>query len=164
MTCDCDREQDVLDALAAGRWPARCDDDLRAHVDACMVCRDLADVASAVAEDRDRAWGDVQVPSSGIMWWRVQLRAREDAARAAGRPVAFIQGVAASVAVWLAIALFRAIPAQSLGEWRAWLVGGVAITMADVARLTAAVPLLVFVIVGAWLLLAPIAIYFVADE
>jgi hypothetical protein len=72
--------------------------------------------------------------------------------------------VAASVAVWLAIALFRAIPAQSLGEWRAWLVGGVAITMADVARLTAAVPLLVFVIVGAWLLLAPIAIYFVADE
>jgi hypothetical protein len=37
-------------------------------------------------------------------------------------------------------------------------------TITDVSRLTAAVPLVMFVIVGAWLLLAPIAIYFAADE
>ena len=164
MTCECDREQDVLDALAAGRWPARCDEDLRVHVETCVICRDLAAVAAAFADDRDDGWRDVHVPSAGIAWWRAQLRAREDAARAAGRPVAFIQGVAVSVAVWLAIALVRAIPAQSLGEWRAWLADGVTITMADVSRLTAAVPLVMFVIVGAWLLLAPIAIYFVATD
>ena len=167
MTCECDREQDVLDALAAHRWPARCDEDLRAHVGACAICRDLADVAAAFADDQDGAWRDVQVPSAGIVWWRAQLRAREDAARSAGRPVAFIQGVAASVALWLAIALFRAIPAQSVGEWRAWLAGlfpAVTFTMADVSRLTAAVPLLVFGVVGAWLLLAPIAIYLAAAD
>jgi hypothetical protein len=167
MTCECDREQDVLDALAAGRWPARCDEDLRAHVDTCAICRDLADVAAAFADDRDDAWRDVRVPSAGIVWWRAQLRAREDAARAAGRPVAFIQGVAASVAVWLATALLRAIPAQSVSEWRAWLAGllpGVTFTITDVSRLAAAVPLVMFVIVGAWLLLAPIAIYFAAAD
>ncbi len=110
MTCECDREQDVLDALSAGRWPARCDEDLRAHVSACGICHDLVDVATALADDRDATWRDARVPSAGVVWWRAQLRAREDAARAAGRPVAFIQGVAASVAVWLAIALFRAMP------------------------------------------------------
>ena len=161
MTCECDREQDVLDALTAGRWPARCDEDLRAHVSACAVCRDLADVAAALAEDRDAASCDAQVPSAGVVWWRAQLRAREDAARAAGRPVAFVQGVAASVAAWLAVALFRAIPAGFAAEWRAWLANVLpGFTMADVSRVTAAGPLVVFVIVGAWLLLAPIAIYF----
>lgn len=167
MTCECDREHDVLDALAAGRWPSRCDEDLRAHVGACAICRDLADVAAEFADDRDAAWRDAQVPSAGIVWWRAQLRAREDAARSAGRPVAFIQGVAASVAVWLAIALFRAIPAESVGEWRAWLAGllpAVTFTMADVSRLTAAVPLFVIVIVAGWLLLAPLAIYLAAAD
>jgi len=162
MTCECDREPDVLDALAAGRWPARCDEDLRAHVSACAICRDLADVATAFAEDRDAAWRAAHVPSAGVVWWRAQLRAREDAARAAGRPVAFVQGVAASVAAWLAVALFRAIPAGFAAEWRTWLANvlpGLTFTMTDVSRLTAAVPLVMFVIVGGWLLLAPIAIY-----
>ncbi len=167
MTCECDREQDVLDALAAGRWPARCDDDLSAHVSACAICRDLADVATELAKDWDAARSDAHVPSAGVVWWRAQLRAREDAARAAGRPVAFVQGVAASVAVWLAVALFRAIPAGFAAEWRAWLANvlpGATFTMADVSRLTAAVPLVMFVIVGAWLLLAPIAIYLAAAD
>src|SRR5262245_4747305 len=167
MMCECDREPDVLDALAAGRWPARCDEDLRAHVSACAICRDLADVAAVLADERDDAWSEARVPPAGVMWWRAQLRAREDAARAAGRPVAFIQGVAASVAVWLAIALFRAIPAESVAEWRAWAAGllpGVPLTMADVAWLTAGVPLVIIAIVGAWLVLAPIAIYFAAAD
>ena len=168
MTCECDREQDVLDALAAGRWPARCDEDLRAHVSACAICHDLVDVVAALADDRDATWREARLPSAGAVWWRAQLRAREDAARAAGRPVAFIQGVAASVAAWLAIALFRAIPAESVAEWRTWASGllpAVPFTMSEVSRATAILPLVVLLIVGAWLLLAPIVIYLaVPDE
>ena len=166
MTGECVREQDVLDALTAGRWPARCDHDLRAHVSGCAVCRDLGDVASALMAEHDVAWRDARVPSAGSMWWRAQLRAREDAARAAGRPVAFIQGVAASVAVWLVVALFRAVPAESVAEWRASaaaLLPNVPFTMPEVARVTATLPLVVFLVVGAWLVLAPI-VYLAAED
>jgi hypothetical protein len=163
----CEREQDVLDAVSSGRWPARCDEELRAHVNVCVVCSDLAEVAAAVIEDRDAAWSHAHVPSAGIVWWRAQLRAREDAARAAGRPVAFIQGVAASVALWLIVSLVRALPVEYLSSWRTW-VGSVlpnfTFTMADVARVTAAVPLVVFILVAVWLVLAPVAIYFAAAE
>ena len=168
MMLECDREQDVLDALSAGRWPERCDAELRAHVTSCPACGDLADVATALLDDRDSAWRDARVPPSGVVWWRAQLRAREEAARAAARPLAFIQGVAASFAVWLVVALLRAVPLEYLSGWRAWAAAAIAdvtFKMPDVARLTAAVPVSVLFILGAWLLLAPIAIYFaVADE
>lgn len=168
MMLECGREQDVLDAISAGRWPDRCDAELRAHVPSCPLCADLADVAAALLDDRDSAWRDARVPPSGVVWWRAQLRAREEAARAAGRPLAFIQGVAASLGVWMVVALLRAVPREDLSAWRAWAAAAmpdVTFAMPDVARLTAAVPLGVLVILGAWLLLAPIAIYFaVADE
>jgi hypothetical protein len=66
------------------------------------------------------------------------------------------------------IALFRAIPAEYVSEWRTWFVSllpNATLTMADVSRVTATLPLIVFLLVGAWLLLAPLAIYLaVTDE
>jgi hypothetical protein len=168
MTVACIREEDVLDAIASSRWPSRCDEELRTHVRNCAVCADLAEVAEAFVTDRDVARSEARVPSAGVVWWRAQLRAREAAARAAGRPVAFIQGIAASVAVWLVVALFRAIPADYVTDWRTWAAGllpSVKITMADVARIASTVPFAVVVIIGASLLLAPLAIYLaVGDE
>jgi hypothetical protein len=100
------------------------------------------------------------------MWWRAQLRAREDAARAAGRPVAFVQGVAASVAVWLMIALFRALPAETVAEWRNWAADllPTGFFAMNVSQVTAALPLVVFFVVGAWLLLTPIAAYLAFED
>lgn len=118
-----------------------------------------------IADDREAVWSEARVPSAGAVWWRSQLRAREDAAREAGRPVAFIQGVAASVAVWLIVSLVRALPAGYLSEWRTWVSSSLpALTMADVARVTTAVPLIVFILVAVWLVLAPVAIYFAATD
>src|SRR3954471_20656793 len=163
---ECDREQDVLDALAAGRWRERWNDDLRAHVSACDVCADLANVAAALLDD-DAAGIDARVPPAGVVWWRAQLRAREDAARAAGRPLAFVQGVAASVSLWLIVALFRALPDGYVSEWRASLTTSVpafTFTMADVQRVAEAVPVVLVVLIAAWLVLAPVAIYFAAAD
>lgn len=168
MTLECVREEDVLDALASNRWPSRCDDDLRTHVEHCHVCADLAEVAHSLSDDGDAAWQEARVPSAGIVWWRAQLRAREDAARAAGRPVAFIQGVAASVAVWLAVSLYRALPAGYGGGWRTWMNGvlpSAKIAIADVTTVASTVPLVLVIVIGASLVLAPLAIYFaLVDE
>ncbi len=91
-------------AVASRRWPDRCEADLRAHVASCDVCRDVAEVAVAFGADQDAAWQRVHVPSAAHVWWRLQMRARQDAERAALRPIAVVQGVAAMGAAGLAIA------------------------------------------------------------
>ena len=165
MMGECAREQDVLDALAAQRWPARCDDDLRLHVGACPLCRDLVEVASAVIEDHDRAYEHAHVPPSGVVWWRAQLRAREEDARAAARPIAFVQGVAVSMAAWLALTLIRAIPPAAIAPWKNWVAGVVPhITVSALGDLTAAVPLSIILGIGAALLVVPFAIYLAVAE
>ena len=103
MFPDCPREPDVIDALTTGQWPGRCDDDLRAHVAECEGCRDLAAILPPLAQ----AWADTRsvaaVPASGMVWWRAQLRARQEAASAAARPIAVVQGIAGLAGVALAL-------------------------------------------------------------
>lgn len=100
---DCPFETDVLDALASHRWPARAGEELRAHVAACDGCRDLADTAGALLHEHEAAYAEARVPSSAVVWHRAQLRAREEAARAATRPIGFVQGLAFACGIALAL-------------------------------------------------------------
>lgn len=126
MTWECEREQEVLDAAATGRWPDRADADLRTHVASCAICADLAEIAPLFVEDRDAAWEQADVPSASAVWWRAQLRARRDAAERATRPVVLVQRVAL---VYAGVALFGL--GVLLGPWiRAW-----ALATAGVAQL-----------------------------
>jgi hypothetical protein len=115
-TIECTREQDVIDALASGRWPERAPGDLHAHVASCPVCSDTLTVASLVLADRDDPAADPHIPSSAVMWWRAQMRARQEAAREAARPIAVAQVVGAicAVAVLLVVGLWFSPLA---GEW-----------------------------------------------
>lgn len=94
---ECAREQDVLDALAARRWPARCDEDLIAHVARCSVCADMIAVVQPIGEAHEEVWPSIQVPSASTVWWRAQLRARQEATRRAARPITIVQIAAAIV-------------------------------------------------------------------
>ena len=166
MTAECSCEEDVLDAITARRWPDRCDAELRAHVTSCHICIDLVRVATALLEDREVAWSDARLPPSGVVWWRAQLRAREDAARAAARPLAFIQGVAASVALWLVVTIVRGMPPADVSAWRTWFAAwlpGTSFPATDILRLpdlAGMVPISILCLLAAWLVLAPVAIYF----
>jgi hypothetical protein len=167
MIADCDREQDVLDAITSQRWPTRCDEDLQAHVRTCSFCADLVEVASALLDEHASAHQEARIPSSGIVWWRAQLRARDEDARAAARPIAFVQGIAASVAVWLLVTFIRAVPAATFVAWKDWVLGfmpHVSLPVPSLAHVAAAIPVGVLVVVGAALLLAPLAIYFAVAE
>jgi hypothetical protein len=171
MTIECHWEEDVLDALTARQWPDRCPPDLRAHVKSCAICTDLVEVASAVQVDHDVAWREARVPPSSVVWWRAQLRAREDAARSAARPLGFIQGVAATIAVWLVVTLLRAVPSSTFAAWRAaarQLPPFVTFTLSDVVsvfHLAGIAPIVILCLLATWLLVAPLAIYFaVGDE
>jgi hypothetical protein len=87
---ECPHESDVLTMVVTGQWAERAPADLRAHVAACELCADLALVAQAIDEDHS-AEIEPRLPSPGTMWWRAQLRARQDAAHQVGRPITVAQ-------------------------------------------------------------------------
>jgi hypothetical protein len=169
MKIECAREQDVLDAITAGRWPERCDAELKAHVDGCGICQDLAAVFVAISEDRDTASESAVVPPASIVWWRSQIRAREEAARTAERPILVAQGVAVVSLLAIGLALVPvALPAAklaivSVSEMTAWLrPRAEAVSTAFTLVTGSALPLIPFV--AAWILLAPVLLYFVLTE
>ena len=97
MKLQCQFEQELLDAIAARRWPNRAEAQLREHVAHCGLCSDVAAIAGAFFEDRDCAQAEAVVPSSSAVWWRAQIRAREEAARVAARPLLIFQALATVV-------------------------------------------------------------------
>jgi hypothetical protein len=170
---ECKREQDVLDAVAAGRWPDRCDDELRAHVAGCAICADVVDVARAFQDEHEIAWRHAQVPPSGRVWWRAEMRARHEAARKAAQPITFVQGVAGACAAGIAAALIGLVwPAvwESLGVLAALtsVKGAFDAGVLEIASASAALPPQILLSLGialaAGLVLTPLALYFVFSE
>ena len=102
-TEECFREPDVVDAVRSGEWPARCEPALREHVASCEVCAETLAVALAFQEDT----GSVEaphLPTAAHVWWRAGIRARQEAAQTAERPMTIVEGVAAASGVGLAAA------------------------------------------------------------
>ena len=114
---ECAHELDVFDAVSTGRWPARVDAELRDHVATCAICTDVVTVAAAFEADPPRFPADHHLPESGVIWWKTQMRAREEARRAAGRPITVAQAVAFASCLGVAGALFGATSAW----FQAWI-------------------------------------------
>jgi hypothetical protein len=118
---ECAREQDVLDAIQAGRWSDDHEDEGREHARRCNVCADLGRVAGALSEESSELQ-DVRVPPAGVVWWKAQRRARQEAARAAAQPIRTAQWLAAAAAAGVAAAAVGIASPWARG-WTAWVVG-----------------------------------------
>jgi len=153
----------VLDALTTGQWPGRGDTELRSHATVCPVCSDLVEVFCPLREAQDSAWHDARVPSSAVMWWRAQMRARQEAARQAARPITVAQVIGSVTALVLAAILLAA-----LSPWlREWMVriGDDLLNHVDLqAAMLARGWLIPALVVGLWLVLAPLAVYFAVSD
>ena len=108
---DCEMESEVLAAVLQDRWPARVDASLREHVAACAICADVVLIAGAIDEAREEMRARAVVPDSGRVWWLAQMRARREAAQAAGRPITAVQVIALACAMGLLGACFGATSA-----------------------------------------------------
>ncbi|HEU4887334.1 MAG TPA: hypothetical protein VFV49_05565 [Thermoanaerobaculia bacterium] len=102
---ECLRAQEALDLVRAGRWPDGCDEETRTHITACTDCADSVQVASMIAADYHAAVRTARVPSSGLVWWRAQRRARQEAEHNAARIVTLVQGVSVAIGVTVAVAI-----------------------------------------------------------
>jgi hypothetical protein len=94
-------------------------------------------VTEAIAAEAADARQEAAPPSSAIVWWRAQMRARQEAARLAERPIAVVHAlsIAAGVGVMLGV-LGYAIAAMK-GSW-GWLAGAAQSTAAAVAAVAGA--------------------------
>ena len=165
---ECRHEAEVIAAVISRRWPDRCDPELRGHVAACEICRDVAAVAMAFGDDQD-AVAQPELPSSAHMWWRLQMRARQDAARAVRKPMVVAQGIAAAGVAGFAMAAIGigwAARSWSLDEAAAVLSPAADSAVASILSMavepTHAALTLVAIATG--LVLMPVAVYFALSE
>jgi hypothetical protein len=62
-------------------------------------------VAQAIADEAAIARREAAPPSSAIVWWRAQLRARQEAAQIADKPIAIVHALSIACGAGLALAL-----------------------------------------------------------
>ena len=108
----CHREDELLDALGRGFIGA----ELAAHVERCAACGELHTVAGALLDDRHEAVAEASVPSAGTMWWRLQMRHRQEAQAVARRSLLIGQAVTLAIAIALVVSLFGSEVAVSVRE------------------------------------------------
>jgi len=77
-------------------------------------------VAEAIAAEASLARAEAQPPSSAIVWWRAQMRARQEATRLAQQPITIVHAVSIAAGVGLLLSLIGYAAAGVKG-WAAWL-------------------------------------------
>jgi hypothetical protein len=98
----CDREVELLELIGTGVWPDRADDDLRAHVERCEYCSELATVVLALSRAPAPA-APSRIPDARLVWHRAQMQARAESARRAARPVVYAQIAMGAIVLVLVI-------------------------------------------------------------
>jgi hypothetical protein len=98
-----------------------------------------AEIAALLQEEYAVATREARVPPAQIVWLRAEMRAREEAARRVTRPIVVAQAVGIAALAGVLVVLLRDVSLSGLPS----------------------LPLaLIEVVLGSWLVLAPIALYF----
>ena len=118
----CPREKEVKELVERGQWPvaAATAPELHAHVAGCRSCSEFALVTTAFKRARVEASNDAKFGSPRVLWWRAQLRRRNEAVERMGRPILGAQIFALAVNLVLAVG-FVAWQARHGFAWLAWL-------------------------------------------
>jgi hypothetical protein len=77
-------------------------------------------IADAIAAEASTARREAQPPSSAIVWWRAQMRARQEAARSVERPLTIVHGLAIACGVGLLLSIVGTAVAGVKGSF-GWL-------------------------------------------
>jgi hypothetical protein len=123
-------------------------------------------VAEAIAAEAAVARREAAPPSSAIVWWRAQMRARQEAARSANRPITIIHALAIACFTGLALSLIGTVVAGVRGSvgWLSNVYGSLAALAAPIASIDLTSRWVMLPMTAA-VIIASIAAYFVfVDE
>jgi hypothetical protein len=79
-------------------------------------------VREAIASEASAAHREAAPPSSAIVWWRAQMRARQEATKAVERPLTIVHAVAIAAGVGLLLSAVGLAAADLKGS-ATWLAG-----------------------------------------
>ena len=99
----CAREKEVAELVERGQWPHACSPEMRDHVEGCRVCGELTLVKQALRRERTDAMAQPALPSASALWWRAQLRKRNEALGKIGRPILGAEIFAAAMLALVAL-------------------------------------------------------------
>jgi len=115
----CPYEKEVAELLARGHWEHACAPELRDHVSACRACSDLVLVSTAFQSARADSASTASIGSPGPLWWRAQLRRRNETLIRVGKPLLGAQIFALAVNLLL-VGGFLAYLAKDGTQWLTW--------------------------------------------
>ena len=114
----------------------------------CPECGPLVALAEQIRCEFASAQQHAHVPTPEIVWWRSQMRAREEAARTAARPILFTQALAVAALIGLLVSFVGRLTMPVI-SWTGF------------PELVTALPILpIAIAAGCWLIIAPAALYF----
>ncbi len=116
----------------------------------CPECGPLAILADEIRREFEHTKFEARVPTPEIVWWRAQMRAREEAARKTARPILFTQALAIAALIGLLVSVAGRITLTSL-SWSE-------IVLPSVPQTISLIPIVI--VAACWLVLAPIALYY----
>ena len=102
-------------------------------------------VSEAIAAEAALARTEATPPSSAIVWWRAQMRARQEAAQIAERPITIVHGLAIASGAGLMLGL--------LGYATGGLKGSLAWLVASYQSVSAGAPLAAIDLTSRWVTL-----------
>lgn len=152
---NCERELEIVSALMDGRWPEGCDPSLVAHTATCALCAELLTVAGAVRKEHQLALQEAVPPPSGLVWWRAQRRARQEALATASRAITTVQATTVSLAAVIALTVIG----FTRETWLGWMGRISDVLYFGGYDLAPATTLMLGIGLAATVLLAPVAVW-----
>jgi hypothetical protein len=164
----CPHEAEVQAILRQGHWPEASDPEFRKHVQTCRACSEQLLVLHAFHSARAQAMQAARVDHPNLLWWRAQLRRRNEALQRVGRPITTAQIFALCISILAAAALLRSQVGKGL-SWSSWLPQSSNITHFDALSFVTSVSadwglLLLLTGLGTVLLLSAVVVYLASDR
>ena len=164
----CPHEAEAQAVLRRGHWPDACEAELRKHVETCDRCASQLLVLQAFQKTRAEALHVARLGHPSLLWWRAQLRRRNDALERVSKPITTAQVFALCICILTAAALLGSQMRKGV-NWSSLLPATPAFSRFDALSFLASVKaeyglLLLLTGFGTVVLLSAVVVYLASDR
>ena len=164
----CPHEAEIKTILRSGHWPDACEPELRKHVESCDRCASQLLVLHAFQSARAEAVRVARVGHPNLLWWRAQLRRRNEALERVAKPIATAHVFALCVCLLAAAALVGSLLRKGV-DWSSWLPSSSSVSQLDALSFFASIKadwglLLSLTGLGTVILLSAVVLYLASDR